>query len=492
MRGGAQEDVEPLLLEAVTDHNSLIRKAALTVLLDYSDNSYEPLIHDALRDEDVSVQNLAKEYFRAYRKIVKNDVTIRARRSLDDCLKGLSVPKYREKSIEDLEGVTDPRIINPLLDIVKDSNNSLWWRTSALNVLGPFENSEFLDQICSLLGDKDIGSFAAYHLGYKVAPYAQQLLREALFSNDPAASLSAARRVTCDDQVIEFFCRKIDEDNHEFRTVAVDRIYSLIICDPIYPFSTCSDGYKLSERLKQVVLAAMKNVVHDSNEGICGKAIEVVCALDKSAGSEIVKTAIETFIRFALDEDRSSEINGGWGYYNDYQAKLFSAIAALNDTDFCDILIRLFGSKCWHIQLEAANLLLQLGDNRAIGQLEKLLEHLDWNARARATITLFQRGGSRLWEVLVGLLNEENDDFYFTKRSIINLLADSRDQRTVQTLCGILDRPLNLRDEDIGEIIASLAKIGDSSAIDSIRKWQFKELINCDDDLVENALNSLR
>jgi len=92
--------------------------------------------------------------------------------------------------------------------------------------------------------------------------------------------------------------------------------------------------------------------------------------------------------------------------------------------------------------------------------------------------------------LLINALSEVAEDNEYMRIGIIDTLAKSGDPRTVDVLCHILDNigAYYLDDMDIGRIIACLGELGDPRAIEFIKKWQYRELINCDDDVVEKAL----
>jgi len=277
----------------------------------------------------------------------------------------------------------------------------------------------------------------------------------------------------------------------KYRGVAVDRLNSLFLFRCRGETEECSDNFDISEESIRLVISVLKTAATDENLEIRGKAIDSLCLIDKIQGAPVLMDALEGFIRIVLDENYQGE-KDPWDY-DWFQHSLHHAIAILENKSFCDPLARLFESKCWDVKIEAATTLLSLGDNRAIGLLDDALNHEDWNVWANAACILFAHGDNRMWDMLVKALAENVEDHTFMKQGIINTLAKSCDPRTIGVFCDILNNTgaYHLDDMDIGRIITCLGELGDPRAITPIKKWQYKELVNCDDDVVEKALNSL-
>ncbi len=492
LRGIEYSASEELLLDAISDPNPQIRIAGLTVLSEYCNDNHLLLFENALNDGNEAVRRFAGEYLQTYRKHIRNGSVIKTKLSVSDCIKALATPKGRERAIEDLMGVTDPQIIEPLLIIMKNDDYSFYCRTKAMDVLANIDCPELLEEFYSILGDEIVGTTAAYNLSYKSDPAARGLLRSAFYSDDRVAKLSAARCVICiDNGVLQEFCQMLKNSDLEYRKVAVDRISSLLFSRWHGGEQECPKNFDISDESIRLVIAALKTAAKDENKEIRGKAIESLCLIDKIQGAPILMEALEGFIHIALDEHcqvKADPWDCDW-----FQNSLHHAIDILGDKSFCEPLIRLFDSKCWDVKLDAANSLLRLGDNRAIGLLEEALYHEDWKVRTEAACILYAHGDNRMWDMLIKTLSEVAEDNSFIKSGIIDILAKSGDLRTVDVLCNILNNSgtYYLDDMDIGRIITCLGGLGDPRAIEAIKKWHYKELVNCDDDVVEKALKAI-
>ena len=103
------------------------------------------------------------------------------------------------------------------------------------------------------------------------------------------------------------------------------------------------------------------------------------------------------------------------------------------------------------------------------------------------------RGDSCAWDVLATALADEVFEDFWLKAGIVDLLADSGDTRTFDLFIDMLndvDRYSGY-DEIMAQILFWMGKSGDPRAIEPIKKWLYKELVNWDDDLVESALKAL-
>ncbi|MDD2364774.1 MAG: HEAT repeat domain-containing protein [Desulfuromonadaceae bacterium] len=492
LRGIEFSASEELLLDAISDPNPQIRIAGLTVLSEYCSGKHLLLFENALNDNDEAVRRYAGEYLQTYRKHIRNGHSIKARLSVEDCIKALATPKDRERAIEDLSGVTDPRIIEPLLKIMRNEDLSFYCRTKAMDVLANIDCPALLEEFYSILGDEQLGETAAYKLRSKSEPIAQEMLRRAFYSDDRIARLSAAKCVIfSDNHVLQKFCQMLENIDLEYRKVAVDRISGLLFSRWYGEEQESPGNFKISDESVRLLVTAMKTTTNEENNEIRSKAIESLCLIDKIQGAPVLMEALEEFIHTALDENYQDK-KDPWDY-DSLQSSLHHGIAILENKSFCEPLVRLFDSKCWDVKLDAASSLLLLGDNRAITLLDEALNHEDWKIRIDAARILYTNGNSRMWDVLIKALSEDVEDNRFVKWGIIDTLAKSGDPRTVVVLCDILNNSgaYYLDDMDIGRVITCLGELGDPLAIESIKMWQYKELVNCQDDVVEQALRSL-
>lgn len=493
LRGIEIEENEELLLEATTDTNPQIRIAGLTVLSEYCDYSHLSLFEDALNDTDETVRRFAGEYLKTYRKHIRSGPVINTKQSVSNCLHDLTSTNdaVRSKAVSDLEGVTDPQIIQPLLAIMKGNHDGRWCRWAAMNVLDKFNCPELLDEFYSILGDEQIGAEAAYKLGGKSDPIAHDMLRKALFSENRIARLSAAHGISfisVDDNLLLQLCIMIDDDDLQFKRVALSSLSGI--------FSRMQEakGYNttgISEETKKHVVDSLVNSVRNENEYVRGESLDLLCDIDKCQAVTVVSHALEEFVTAALD--KKFKVNKDPWEFDVLHFHLLTAINKLGIKVFQDNLRRLCNTKNWRIKFDAINMLLSIGDTSGVSVLERALDSKDWMIRVNAAESLLKLGDCRAWDILARALADDVFDDFWVKAGIVDVLANSGDVRTFDLFIDMLNDvdTYSGYDEIIAKIITWMGNYGDPRAKDPIKKWQYKELINCDADVVEKALRSL-
>lgn len=492
LRGSDLTETEVLLLNAASDINPQIRIAALTVLSEYCDNNYLSLFENTLNDGDETVRRFAGEYLKTYRKHIRSGPIINTRLSVSDCIKALASKNdaVREKAVRDLEGFTEPRMIMPLLRVVKNSHNSSTCRWHAIQILDNFDCPGLLYDFFSLLRDEKVGMYAASCLSSNSSPLANNLLIKALYSENKIVQLSAARGFGPygNQKAVQHILPLLEENDLELQQAAISFMFRTI--GHLYLDVDKDQPVSISSELPEIFLNFLLKLINEKDDEIRIEAILYLCAMDKAKGAPFLMAELEKYIHIATGKTYQAK-NDPWDF-DPYKYNLDRAIFILADKSFCEPLVRLFNSKCWSVKIKAATSLKNLGDNRGLGLLEEALNHEDWNVWSCAAYILFPHD-NRIWDVLVRAISENAEDHSFIKTTIIDTLVKSGDSRTVDVLCNILNNSdaYYLNDMDIGRIITCLGELGDPRAIESIKKWQYKELINCHDDVVEQALRSL-
>ncbi len=493
LRGIECEENEELLLEAVADTNPQIRIAGLTVLSEYFDYSHLSLFEDALNDADETVRQFAGEYLKTYRKHIRGGPVINSKQSVSNCLKGLASSNdvVRSKAVSDLDGVTDPQIIQPLLAIMKGNNDDRWCRWAAMNVLDKFDCPELLDEFNSILSDEQIGAEAAYKLGGKSDPIAHIMLRKALLSENRIVRLSAAHGISSivvDDNILLQLCHMLDDDDLQLKRAALSSLSGIFFR---LQEAKGHNITRISDETKKHIFDSLVNAVRDENEYVRGESISLICDIDKCQAVTVVAQTFEEFVKTALDKNFMFD-KDPWEF-DVFQFHLLMAIKKLGVVEFQDSLRRLCKTKNWRTKFDGINMLLSIGDTCGVGVLEKALDRKDWMIRVNAAESLLEHGDIRAWDVLTCALKDDEFDDFWVKAGIVDVLANSGDARTFDLFIEMLNDvdTYSGYDEIIGKIITWMGNHGDPRAIEPMKKWQYKELINCDDDVVEKTLKIL-
>lgn len=200
---------------------------------------------------------------------------------------------------------------------------------------------------------------------------------------------------------------------------------------------------------------------------------------------------LEKYFHTAIGERHQYSINGwDFDYFRDI---LLEAIIKLNDQTFCDALVCFFDVKHQGLRVSAAATMLRLGDKRGICILVDALNAEVWAVRVKAAEVLMEHGDQRGWDILVKALAEDVEDDWFVKNGIVKTLANFDGKQAVNPLIDFLNNSDTCCFDHmlIGDVITCLAVLGDGRAIEPIRKWQYRELFNCDEDIVEKAIFAL-
>lgn len=525
LRGADFHETEEILLNTFTDHDPQIRKAGLTVLIECCDDSCMTLIREALHDEDDEVRILAGEYFKAYRKRLRGCLrkyfpTL----TVSECLDALNDKddSVRYHVIQSLDGVTDPMIIEPLVNIIKNNNESISCRCVAVNTLEHIESPEVLNEFYTFLNFEKVGEHAAFRLAVKSNQLAQDLLIKALNSEDRMIRLSAASGVGSgsDPRTIQPLCQMIEGDDIQLRLIAIKSILHIlswlhvdekknwsVVLSEISETEHNQKFVSISAESREILLVYLKKLVCDPDDEVRGKALVHLSVIDKNLAVTIVFEELIKYISRVMNDNYNENI---YTVFDDFtidwvQYGLYDAISRLNEGLFCKPLGQLLRSKWWNVKVWAAKLLFILGDERGRSQLiaaldcEKLRVHVD------SAIFLLSHGYKQAWDVLIDALTDKKGlcedvsyviPWFAIEWEIIDALLESEESRAIDLFISILNDADSyaVSNEAICRVVSKLGELGDPRAIEPIKKWQYKELINCDDDLddlVEKALRKL-
>jgi HEAT repeat protein len=451
-------------------------------------------------------------------EVIYNPVTvlhgsthIKVRRSVSDCLKALADKSagVRENAVKELIGVTDPQIIQPLLNVLKNKKESRMCRYFTIDALNLIDKPEFMDEFYSVLTDEDVGSWASYKMARKSDPMVRDMLLFALSSDDRIAKKSAAEGIWCsaDTRALLSLCHMLEDGDHDFRRIAINSL-SAFWFDPLNCANDKQPAVFLSEETKRSIVASLINAVKDENEDVCGPALRLLSELDKSQALPVLLNVLDEFIQDAVDinyKDKSE-----WPDLDMFQYYLYFAITNLGDSIFCEPLSRLLDSKSWHVKFDAVATLYELGDDRGLDLLLMGLDQEDWIQKVRAATMLLERGDKSGWDILVkGLSVEDNDNelWWSVQAGIVGTLAQSGDPRVVDLFIDILDgfstrmadlviNDRMISDELLCGIINNLGILGDPKAIEAIKKWQGYDVVGVSwsenrEDTVETVLRTL-
>jgi HEAT repeat protein len=200
---------------------------------------------------------------------------------------------------------------------------------------------------------------------------------------------------------------------------------------------------------------------------------------------------LEEFVITALD--KNFMVNKDPWEFDIFQFYLAIAINKVGVEIFRESLMHLCNTQNWQTKFDAINMLLSIGDTSGVSVLEKALDNEDWMIRVHAAESLLAHGDNRAWDVLARALADDVFEDFWLKVGIVDILADSGDSRTFDLFREILNDVDTYAgyDEIIAKIITWMGNSGDQRAIEPIKKWQYKELVNCDADVVEKALRTL-
>lgn len=478
LRGAGGRDVEAVLIEGVADASPAIRKAALEVLGELFDPRFEAALRNALADEDDDVRAIAARSLR----LLENGVHLSARPSVEECLNDLDSPRchVREQALQALKGISDDRVVEKAVVILK-GDNSKWCRISAAGLLEGIHTKEVVEAQFAVLGEDLIGELVAHQLARRSEESIDKRLLEHLMHGKGILRLNVASGVGSgrDMRACPFLATLVnatDERTAEAAIISLSRLYHRQCQEPLAPATF------------EFLVPVLENASRAASIRIKAPALELLCHLNREIAAPLAREAILSYSnRLQSGDDSPLGYDSEWGMID-------SALRILNLPGSSSWLWPLLNTEDLQIRTNAASLMLDLGDERGRAELEELLEAPDLTVRAQAAMALVRSGDSDVWDLLAALLPKSLDNSWRIKIDILEALTKSDESRAVPLFIDILEKPdlYQLEDEDFGWVITQLGKFGSAGAVETLGKWRHRNLINCDEHLVEKALAAIQ
>ena len=291
----------------------------------------------------------------------------------------------RASAIEKLGRLGDARAIEPLIDILVDSDKeNRAAAAKALRALGEPQWSKWVK------GDSD--DFA--RLGKSKAPRAVEPLIKAL--NDGAWPVSAAEALgkSGDTRAVKPLIRALRERDEDVRQEAAKALGKL--CDT---------------RAVEPLIGAL----NDRDKDVCQEAAKALGNLGDGRAVEPLIKALEDKESFAR---MAAEALGNLGDTRAFEPLIKAlgdrdcevceaaaeALGNLGDARAVEPLIKGLGDGTWHVREAAVYALGKLGDDRAVDPLIRALGNSDDNGRKAAAEALGELGNTRAVDPLTNML----------------------------------------------------------------------------------------
>lgn len=396
----------------------------------------------------------------------------------------------RGQAIRSLNGVLEQQIFDALLVVMLNENESLWCRYDAIEALDLYDFPTLLDGYQAILSVEGLGIMAAYRLGGKPDSRAQDILLEALLSDDKNCRLAAAHGVKERGNIRALLplCMMLTESSDcRLREVAAESLAA------IWLRLRDSNDCPLMSEFHAHISTHLVRAATDESLQVRGHALQLLANMGEAFVVGLISKELCSLSLNCLNENSTIDIYS-WDY-DFFRDGLLPAIARVGVSPFRKLLAALLALPNWRIRMTAAQVLIAADDSDAKIMLIKSLNSEDQYVRIKAAELLFCHGDSCGWEVLLKCLSEDGDyeESWFVKNVVIRQLSSCGDNRVAELFIDILENPeaYFLDGSVIGEIITNLAEWGDTRAIRPLKKWLYKDVINLENCLVERAFNHL-
>ena len=438
------------LVQGLGDEDERVSSVSANELCEIGEPAVDPLIK-ALKDDNSQIRSLAAQ-----------DLGIigdkKATNSLIEALKD-PVPEVRMNSafslgelqateaveplielLKDEDGevvrytvislgmLKDPRATEPLCEVLKRDDASINYdgdsdmrytgnsdiRSEAVFALGEIGDPRAVDTLLDLLGDKEIGSYAASSLSLMKGEYVFGKLIKLLENKNPTIRTNAVSvyEHIQDPAAVPIMIRMLNDQVPEVRR------------ETAYALGHFNESEEIAQTEEPLInaLGDSKVEVQAAAAGSLGlieskKAIPLLAELIQSKDSTLCETAIYSLARYK-DPEAADALIAALGNENWHiRMEIVYSLMEVGDTRAVDPLISLLGDENYEVRKSAANALGKLGDRKAVEPIIKALEaERESDVRVTEVQTLGILGGPEAIKCL-SRVSTDKDEYKYVRNS---------------------------------------------------------------------------
>jgi HEAT repeat protein len=402
------QDLIPSTLSALKNKKYGIREGAVEFFAEiYDQRALKPLMM-TLMDKSTGI---TKKAVKALDKNYPNWRTSEpAAELVPHFIRSLKSPSYdtRKGAIFALEEITDPRALEPLINVLKDTNTNV--RAAALRTL-----------------DKKYQDWGSGKAARKLIPYYARALQSTSVSNRThAVKVLAGIK---DPQVVQPLIRAIKDKSYKVKEIAVKALAESDNPAVVKPLIGVINDKSTTVRAAVIkALGKLNTPGADEVEPLINAMQDKVSSVRKSAvealGQKQDDRVIEPLV--AALKDTSTSV----------QAAAAKVLGERKEPRAVKPLIDLLKSRDRKVRTSANQALEKLGEFLPVESLIELLKDKDYNLRNSARDLLAKIKNPAAVEVLITSL--KNEDIK-VRRAIIYSLGKLKDPRAIEPLVEILN-----------------------------------------------------